>query len=570
MHDVVIRGGLVVDGTLGPPRPADVAIDGGTVTLVGDVAADGREVIDASGTVVTPGFVDVHTHYDGQVTWDPLLDPSSRHGVTTLLMGNCGVGFAPVAPDRRQWLIGLMEGVEDIPGTALAEGIRWSWESFPEFLDAVDAVPLALDVGAQVPHGAVRAYVMGERGARNEPATSDDIAAMAVIVREAIDAGAVGVSTSRTIVHRAIDGEPVPGTFAAEDELFAIGRALEHAGRGVFELAPAGIQGEDASAPDRELDWMRRLAAETGRPITYGFVQHDVAPDDWKRLLDLAGDAASDDVPLRPQVSGRPIGLLLGLQTFHPLNTRPSYAALAALPLDERVARLRDPEVRERILAEHPAVEMPAYISMGFDRIFELGDPPEYEPPPDASVAVRAARAGVEPAALFYDLMLGRDGRELLLRPLLGYSDFTLEPLREMILHPASVLGIGDGGAHVRAICDASNPTFMLTHWVRDRSRGPRIPLETVVHKMTANNADLYGLTDRGRLAPGQKADVNVIDLEHLSLHAPEFVHDLPGGAGRLVQGAGGYRATMVSGVVTRRDGVDTGARPGRLVRSGS
>jgi N-acyl-D-aspartate/D-glutamate deacylase len=572
MLDLAITGGEVVDGTGGPRRRADVGIADGRVVTIGRVEDEARETIDATGLLVTPGFVDVHTHYDGQVTWDPMLTPSSWHGVTTLLMGNCGVGFAPVVPERRDWLIGLMEGVEAIPGAALSEGIRWSWESFPEFLDALDGTDLALDVGAQVPHGAVRAYVMGDRGARNEPATPDDIAEMARIVAEAVDAGAVGVSTSRTIVHRAVDGEPVPGTFAAEDELFALGRALARVGRGVFELAPAGIQGEDLAAPDKELDWMRRLAKETQRPVTYGFVQHDVAPDDWKRLLDLAGAAVDDDVPLRPQVAGRPIGLLLGLQTFHPLSSRPTFAATAAraTSLDDLVARLSDPSVRERILGEEPAVEMPAYIALTFDRIFELGDPPDYEPARDESIAARAARAEVPADAMFYDLLLGRAGRQLLLRPLLGYSDFTLEPLREMLEHPASVLGIGDGGAHVRAICDASNPTFMLTHWVRDRTRGPRLPLEMVIHKMTGNNADLYGLHDRGTIAVGKKADLNVIDLAALRLHSPEFVNDLPADAGRLVQGASGYRATIVSGETIRRDGTDTGARPGRLVRSRS
>ena len=568
MHDLVIRGGTVVDGSGDAPRRADVGIDHGRITSIGVIDVAGTEEINARGMVVTPGFVDIHTHYDGQVTWDPTLSPTSWHGVTTLVMGNCGVGFAPVKIQQREWLIGLMEGVEDIPGTALHEGIRWSWETFPEYLDAIDSIPLALDVAALAPHGAIRAYVMGERGARNGPATKSDIAAMAAIVVEAVEAGAVGVSTSRTILHKAVNGEPVPGTFAAEDELFGLGRALAAVGRGVFELAPAGIQGEDMSAPDREVAWMRKLAAETGRSITFGFLQHDIAPDDWRRLLDIIGVAASDGVPLRPQITGRPIGMLLGLQGFNPFRLRPTMMALADLSLDDLVTELHTPAVRTAILGENDLATLPAYIGMGRDRIFALGDPPEYEPHPDTSVAAEARRRGIDPDDLMYEMLLRRDGRELLLRPLVGYSDLTLDPIREMLLDPATVLGVGDGGAHVRVICDASTPTSMLTHWVRDRSRGAKLPIETIIHKMTKNNADLYGFADRGLLAIGKRADVNVIDMTRLTLRAPEFRNDLPGGAARLVQEAEGYAATLVAGIVTRRNDRDTGARPGSLVRS--
>jgi N-acyl-D-amino-acid deacylase len=568
MHDLIVRGGTVVDGTGGPSFVGDVAVDGGRITSVGRIEGDARDTIDATGKLVTPGFVDVHTHYDGQVTWDPMLTPSSWHGVTTVVMGNCGVGFAPALPDEHEWLIGLMEGVEDIPGTALATGIRWGWETFPEFLDYLDTTPLALDVGAHVPHGSVRAYVMGDRGARNEPATPDDITAMAAIVREAIEAGALGFSTSRTIAHRAIDGEPVPGTFAAEDELLGMGAALAAAGAGVFELAPCGIMGEDLAAPDREMRWMRRVAAETGRPVSFGLVQHDLAPDDWQRVMDAAQDAYDEGIPLRPQIAGRPLGLLLGLQSFHALRDRPTYAGLAHLPLDELVTRLRDPEVRKRILSEAPVQdERMSFVGLGLDRTFRLGDPPDYEPLPDHSIAAQARREGIDPWELYYDLLLGDDGHELLLRPLLGYSNFDQEPIREMVLHPASLLGLGDGGAHVGVICDASITTYMLTHWVRDRSRGPRLPLELVVRKMTSDTASVYGLRDRGELRQGLKADLNVIDLDALTLHRPEMVYDLPGGARRLLQRASGYTATIVSGEVVMRDGTDTGARPGALVR---
>ena len=569
MHDLVIRSGLVVDGTGDAPRAADVAIDNGRITKVGVVEVAGDREIDATDLIVTPGFVDIHTHYDGQVTWDPLLTPSIWHGVTTVVMGNCGVGFAPAKPDEHEWLIGLMEGVEDIPGAALSEGIKWGWETFPEFLDYLDTVPLALDIGTQVPHGAVRGSVMGERGARNEPATPDEINAMARIVQEGVEAGALGLSTSRTIAHRAIDGEPVPGTFAADDELFGLGQALADANAGVFELAPAGVMGEDLAAPASEMDWMRRLAEATGRPITFALSQHDQAPDQWKELLDLALNAWDAGIPIRPQIAGRPTGLLLGLQTFHPLLMRPSYQAIAHLPLAERVAEMKKPAVRKAILSEKVtnADDRMSFIGMGLDRVFPIGNPPDYEPAPETSIAAQAERLGIDQMELFYDLLLEDQGASLLVRPLLGYSNFSFEPIREMLLHPTTALGLGDGGAHVGAICDASIETTMLVHWARDRTRGAKLPLELVVRKMTSDTASLYGLNDRGVLASGYRADVNVIDFKNLRLDQPKMVHDLPGGARRLLQKADGYRSTFVAGTEVMHNGVDTGARPGQLVR---
>ena len=561
MHDLVIRGGTIVDGTGTARRDGDVAIDGDRIVAVGAGAGRGRREIDARGLLVTPGWVDIHSHYDGQVRWDPYLTPSCWHGVTTVVMGNCGVGFAPARPDRHAWLIGLMEGVEDIPGPTLAAGLAWAWETFPEYLDALADVPRALDVAAQVPHGAVRAYVMGERGAKNEPATADDIRGMAAIVREGIAAGALGFTTSRTQLHRAVDGEVVPGTYATEDELLGIGRAMRG---GVFELA------SDLMPEERELAWMERLSAETGRPVTFACLQSDIDPGQWRRLLAAADAAAERGARLAPQIAARPTSLLLGFEgTAHPFIAHAAYRAIAHLPIDERLRRLRDPDVRRAILDEEVQFTDPltAFVASAFHKLFALGDPPDYEPAPEQSVAAIAARAGKAPTEVAYDLLMERDGRGLLYLPFLNYSGFDFEPIREMLLHPRAVVGLADGGAHCGIICDAGTPTFLLTHWVRDRRRGARLPLELVVRRQTRETAELYGLRDRGLLAPGMKADVNVIDLDALALSPPEMVYDLPAGGRRLVQRARGYRATIKSGATVFEDGVATGALPGRLVR---
>ncbi len=569
MHDLLIRGGMIVDGTGAEAREADVAIVGDRIVEIGDISTSAREEIDARGKLVTPGWVDVHTHYDGQATWDPLLSPSCWHGVTTAVMGNCGVGFAPVHPDRHEWLIGLMEGVEDIPGSALAEGIKWNWETFPEYLDALEKIPRALDIGTQVPHGAVRGYVMGERGAKNEPATADDITQMTAVVREGLEAGALGFSTSRTIYHRAVDGEPVPGTFAADDELLGIASALRDVGHGLFELAPAGVMGEDLAAPDKEIAWMSKVSAMIQRPVTFALIQHDADSKQWKRMLELCDQAEQMGANLVAQVGSRPTMLLMGLQTFHPFSERPSYLALAELPLEQRVNEMRKSEVRQRILSEESPTSEPIvmFINASMHKVFALGDPPDYEPRPEQSIQAQAEREGRSAHEVLYDALLELDGRQLLMFALLGYSDFNLDAVGEMLAHPRSAFGLGDGGAHCGVMCDASMTTYMLTHWVRDRERGSRLPLEWTVKKMTHDTATLFGLNDRGVLAPGYKADLNVIDFQKLRLDLPKLAFDLPAGARRLVQRAQGYDATILSGKVTFRDGESTGALPGRLLR---
>ncbi|MBF6569190.1 MAG: amidohydrolase family protein [Candidatus Binataceae bacterium] len=564
MHDLVIRNGKIVDGTGAPAHFGDVAIDGGVITSVGGTAGAGRREIDAEGLLVTPGFVDIHTHYDGQVTWDPYLTPSSWHGVTTIVMGNCGVGFAPVRRGQEDFLIGLMEGVEDIPGAALAEGIKWGWESFPDYLDTVAAIPRAIDVGAQMPHGSLRAYVMGERGAHNEAATPTDIQRMAVLVREALQAGALGFTTSRTMLHRAKNKEVVPGTFAGEDELLGIGRALGEAGHGVFEMA------SDLVGPDATMEWMVKLSTETGLPITFALAQIDKDPNGCQRVIDQVKRFNAAGAHLSPQISARPTGMLMGHESsLHPFITHRTYKSIAHLPIDERVAKLREPAIRAQILAEGPSVKDRAtrHFVTNFSKYFPLGDPPDYEPERDANLAARAAREGISPAELAYDMMLEREGRALLYMPLANYAEYNLDALREMILDPVTTMGLSDGGAHCGLICDASMPTYMLTHWVRDRSRGARLTLETAVQRQTTDTANLYGLHDRGALKPGMKADVNVIDLEGLKLHAPKMVFDLPAGGRRLIQHADGYRYTVVSGEVIYENGTPTGALPGKLIR---
>jgi len=560
-----------VDGTGAPARIADVTVDRGRITGVGSFADEpASRTVDAHGLLVTPGWVDIHTHYDGQVTWDEVLAPSSWHGVTTIVTGNCGVGFAPARADRHDWLIGLMEGVEDIPGTALSEGMRWEWESFPEYLDALEQRKWTMDVGTQIAHGAVRSYVMGDRGARNEVATPEDIATMKELVKEAISAGALGFSTSRTIAHIAIDGEPVPGTFAAEDELFGIGSALGELDTGVFELAPMGSAGEDIVGPKKEVDWMRRLSAAIHRPVTFALLQVDAAPGLWRELMDESLRAVDEGADLWPQVAGRATGLLSGhFTTYSLFDLIPAYQALKAENLSPEafVAVLRTAEFRDAIVGWEPPADDVARMKQAYDTTFALGSPPEYEPGPDRSLTGIGAATGRTPLQVAYDAMLDNDGQGLLYVPILNYSNGDLEPAREMLLHPRAAAGLADGGAHCGVICDAGQPTFMLTHWTRDRQRGERLPLEWMVKKQTHDTARLYGLTDRGTIEVGAVADINVIDYDKLQLGDPTVVDDLPAHGRRIVQDATGYVETIKSGVTTFADGKETGARPGTLLR---
>jgi N-acyl-D-aspartate/D-glutamate deacylase len=571
--DLIIRNGEIVDGTGSGRFRGDIAIRDGVIAGIEPrIDASDVDEIDATGMLVTPGFVDVHTHYDGQATWDEVLAPSSDHGVTTVVMGNCGVGFAPVRPGRESWLVQLMEGVEDIPGAALHEGISWGWESFAEYLDVLDVRRYSVDVAAYVPHGPVRGYVMGERGARNEPATPDDIAKMATIVRGAVEAGALGFSTSRTIVHKARDGEPVPGTFAALDELNGLADAVHAGGGRLFEVAPQGLE-YAAGEFMTEVEWMIDIAQRTGLTTSFLMLQNMQNPTAWREALTRLETV---DAPVHPQVAARPFGMLLGWASYHPFAKRPTFVELAAsLPLDELTARLADPTVRKAILSED---DLPPDPSEQFDmlagalqtipdRLYPLDDPPDYEPTEDNTLAARAKDAGVDPMELAYDVMCSFDGRGMMMFPVFNYENGNHDDIREMLVHPSTISGLSDGGAHCRMICDASYPTYLLTHWARDRSRGPKLRLEDAVKLQTGDTAAFAGLNDRGVLTVGRRADINVIDLPRLDIGFPRAVDDLPAGGRRLLQGATGYVATLVAGEVTRRDGSDTGARPGRLVR---
>ena len=563
MHDLVIRGGQEVDGDLTPARTADIAIDDGVITAVGNDVGSAHQNIDADGALVTPGFVDVHTHYDAQATWDPYLTPSSWHGVTTAVMGNCGVGFAPAAPDRHEWLIELMEGVEDIPGAALTDGIHWEWESFEEYLDALDSRHYVLDIGTQVPHGAVRGYVMGDRGAANADATPSDIAEMARLVAAGLHAGALGFTTSRTPLHRSRSGELVPGTTAGDDELFGIATAMPH---GVFQFAPHHVD-----VPTTEWRWMRELAATTGRTVSVNLNQPDQHVDVWRQVLHLLDEAAADQIPIVAQIGGRAVGLLMCLEgSYHPLMFHPAWAEIADLPHSEQVAALRDPERRRRFTAEVPNdggfFERAVIAAMPKTWTVDRADI-DYEPHPDDSVAARAEREGCHPLDIVIDHLLSENGNGFCYSPFFSYAAGDLSFIHTAQQHPGTRMGLADAGAHCRVICDGGMPTFMLTHWTRDRTRGPRLDLEYVVHRQTRQTADLYGLSDRGSLRPGQRADINVIDYDRLGFAPAEMAHDLPGGAPRLVQPGRGYLHTLVAGTPTVVNDTFTGDLPGRLVR---
>ena len=568
MFDTTIRGGTLVDGSGQPRFTGDIGIVGDRIAAVGGKLSPGVRDIDASGAIVTPGWVDVHTHYDGQATWDPYLSPSTDHGVTSVVMGNCGVGFAPVRADRRDWLISVMEGVEDIPGTVLAEGIQWQWESFPEYLDALDKMPRALDVGAQIPHSALRTYVMGERGITHDEAEPADIAAMVALVREGLRAGALGFSTSRTIIHKYQGRKYPPGTFASPDEILGLAHAMGEVGHGVFQMTSNHAQMET------EVPWLTQVARDNNLPVAFALVQTDLTPHTWKRLLAALDETHAANIPLYGAVAGRPAGILMAwLGSIQPFMAHPLWAQLAPLPWAQKLTRLRDPQVRAKLTdmavmqgaAQYDA--RLAYLTQGFHKMYQLGAEPDYEPAQEHSVASIAQRDGRSPLEVVYDMLMADDGKGIVYFPSFNYAYNDLSQLHTQLQHPRTMMSLADGGAHCGYICDVSMPTYMLSHWARDRRRGPTLPLELMVKRQTHDTARIYSLHDRGLLQPGQLADINIIDFDQLALPPPTVAFDLPAGGRRLVQSARGYVATMKSGQMIMQGGQRTGALPGRLIR---
>jgi N-acyl-D-aspartate/D-glutamate deacylase len=569
MHDIVIRGGSIVDGTGKPAFAGDVAIDGGRIAAVGGKQGPARRDIDASGLLVTPGWVDVHTHYDGQAMWDPLLAPSCWHGVTTVMFGNCGVGFAPVKKEHRGALMDLMEGVEEIPNPVLAAGLTWEWETFPEFMDALERRPRAIDICAQAAHLPTRVYVMGDRAIRREAATPDDIAEMRKLTVEALQAGAFGFTTSRTDSHKTPDGDLVPSRDADDYELLGIGSALGITGTGAFGM------NSDFDDEEFELRWMRKLAKDTGRPVWFLLTDRYEDPQRWRRLIKAVHEMRAQGLPITAQMAGRPIGVMMGIGTaLNPFTVRPSYKKLESLPIEEQRKRLRDPEVRRQILAERPSdaevaklAQFRQAVTSKWERFYVMGNPPDYEPGPEKSVANIAARTGRPPDEVAYDTII--EEAQYLYFPVVNYVTGDHAPILEMLNDPACLLGLSDGGAHCTSIVDAGVPTFMLTHWSRDRNRGPKLPVEMMIKRQTSETADFFGLSDRGRLAPGLRADLNLIDYGRLQVQKPELVHDMPASGRRFVQKVDGYEATIVAGTPIFERGEHTGALPGRLVRDG-
>lgn len=571
-HDLVVRNGVVVDGTGAPRFRADVAVDGDTITEVGEVASRGRREIDADGRIVSPGWVDIHTHYDGQATWDPDLAPSSTHGVTSIVMGNCGVGFAPARPDRHDWLISLLEGVEDIPGTALTEGLTWGWESFPEYLDTLDRMAWTLDVGTQIPHAALRTYVMGPDGADNTvAATHDQIDAMSELCEQAIRAGALGFTTSRTWVHRTSEGAQIGTLKAGPDEVLGIAAALQRAGTGVIQLISDAYQTPDEDLVATELELLEAIALHVGRPMSFTVQQSDESPTRWRDLLAAIGRWRAAGADVSAQTAVRPIGVVAGLpSTVNPLRCSPTYRSLSDLPLAERAARMQQPEIRAAIIQEHRSFRPKAFsasLHSGYDRMYPMAEFPDYEPSPENSLAGIAARENRPANEVMYDFFTTNGGANLVYVPFMNYDGGSLDVVAEMIESPVTLSGLSDAGAHCNTLSDGTMPTTAISHWTRDRSRGKTFSLEHMVHRQTQATASHVGFGDRGVVAPGYLADLNVFDHDTINALAPELVQDLPAGGTRLLQRSVGYGATIKRGVCTAEDGELTGERPGKLIR---